>query len=102
MNHSKSKTDAVRTLVADGIATVALASGGMVHGGNFANTYAPSLAINVNGSGNPRSDANLASQIAAHVDRALKANRPDNFRRSQGQTLANQAMDMRRAASRNG
>ncbi|MER9433620.1 hypothetical protein [Mesorhizobium sp. M0618] len=46
--------------------TLALASGGMVHGGNFANAYAPSLEININDSGNPRNDASLASQIAAH------------------------------------
>jgi hypothetical protein len=39
--------------------TLALASGDMVHGGNFANTYAPSLAINVTGSGNPRQDPTL-------------------------------------------
>ena len=70
--------------------------------GSFANTYAPSLAINVNGSGNPRNDASLASQIAAHVDRAIAKHKPDTFRRSQGQSLANQAMDMRRAAGRNG
>lgn len=82
----------------------ALAAGGIVHGGTFApsQTYAPSLAINVHGSGNGRQDAQLASMIADHVDRSLRANQPDSFRRSQSQALAKQAAAMQHAAGRNG
>jgi hypothetical protein len=84
--------------------TLALAAGGIVKGGTFApsQTYAPSLAINVSGSGNQRNDGLLADRIAGAVDRALKANQPDSFKRTEAQILANQASDMRRAASRNG
>lgn len=83
--------------------TFALAAGGIVKGSTFfpSNTYAPSLAINVTGSGN-RNDGLLADRIAGAVDRALRANQPDSFKRTEAQTLANQAQDMRRAASRNG
>lgn len=83
--------------------TLALAAGGIVKGGTFApsNTYAPSLAINVTGSGN-RNDGLLADRIAGAVDRALRSNQPDSFKRTEAQNLANQAQDMRRAASRNG
>lgn len=82
----------------------AFAAGGIVRGGTFATstTYAPSLSVNVAGSGNPRQDADLAAQIADHVDRTLKANRPDTFRRSQAQALTKQAQDMQRAGRRNG
>lgn len=80
--------------------TLALAAGGIVHGGNFANTYAPSLAINVNGSGNPRQDTQLASMIADHVNRALKANRPDTFRRTEGQRTGDLATRLRRDGGR--
>lgn len=82
--------------------TIGLASGGFV-GGSFANTYAPSLAINVAGSGNARQDAQLAGMIADTVDRTLKANQSrDGFRLSKTQALAKQAADMQRAAGRSG
>lgn len=82
----------------------ALAAGGAIRGGTFApsNTYAPSLAINVAGSGNARQDAALAGLIADHVDRTLSKHRPDTFRRSQAQALTKQAADMQGAAGRNG
>ncbi|MEX0404058.1 phage tail tape measure protein [Aquibium sp. LZ166] len=81
---------------------IGLASGGFV-GGSYANTYAPSLNINVAGSGNARQDAQLAGMIADTVDRTLKANQPrDGFRRSPYQTLTKQAQDMQHAAGRNG
>lgn len=84
--------------------TLALATGGVVHGGTFApsQTYAPSMSFNVTGSGNVRQDALLATQIADHVDRTLAKHKPDSFRRSQGQALTRQAVDMQRAAGRNG
>lgn len=87
----------------------AINAGGVPHfaaGGfastSFANTYAPSLAINVAGSGNGRQDAQLASMIADHVDRSLERNKPDSFRYSRAQALTKQAMDLRGASSRNG
>lgn len=81
---------------------IGLASGGIV-GGSFANTYAPSLNINIAGSGNARQDAQLASLIADTVDRTLKDNQPkDGFRMSKTQALAKQAQEMQHAAGRNG
>lgn len=82
----------------------AFAAGGSIRGGTFApsTTYAPSLAINVAGSGNPRQDAALAGMIAAQVDRSLDKHKPDSFRRSRAQLLTKQAQDMRGAAGRNG
>lgn len=78
----------------------AFAAGGFAST-SFANTYAPSLAINVAGSGNGRQDAQLASLIADHVDRSLRSNQPDSFRRSRSQTLAAHATAMQHAAQRN-
>lgn len=83
----------------------AFATGGIVGRNLFApsSTYAPSLAINVTGSGNPRQDAHFANLIADHVDHALKANQPkDTFRRSESQMLGNAAMQLQRAAGRQG
>ena len=82
-----------------------LATGGVIRRTMFApsSTYAPSLAINVTGSGNPRQDARLASHIADEVDRSLKANQPkDTFRRSQPQVLGAMAMELRRAGTKAG
>lgn len=82
-----------------------LATGGMIGRSMFApsSTYAPSLAINVAGSGNPRQDARLASHIADEVDKTLKANQPkDSFRRSQPQALGEMAMQLRRAGTKMG
>lgn len=77
--------------------TVVLAAGGIVNGSTFApsNTYAPSLAINVTGSGN-RNDHLLADRIAGAVDRALKANQPDSFKRTEGQKMGDLANRRRR------
>lgn len=83
----------------------ALATGGIVGRNMFApsSTYAPSLAINVTGSGDPRQDRNFANLIADHVDRALKANQPkDTFRGSQGQALGEAARMLQRAGARQG
>jgi hypothetical protein len=82
----------------------AFAAGGSIGAGTFApsSTYAPSLAINVTGSGNGRQDAALAGMIAAQVDRSLDRHKPDTFRYSRAQALTKQAMDLRGASSRNG
>lgn len=83
----------------------ALATGGIVGRNMFApsSTYAPSLAINVTGSGDPRQDRNFANLIADHVDRALKANQPkDTFRRSESQILGNAARALQRDGRRQG
>lgn len=82
----------------------AFAAGGSIGAGTFApsSTYAPSLAINVTGSGNQKQDAALASLIAAQVDRSLDKHKPDTFRYSRAQALTKQAMDLRGASSRNG
>lgn len=80
----------------------AFASGGVVGRNSFASTYAPSLNINVAGSGNASQDAQLASLIAGHVDKSLQKNKPDGFRLSKAQALTKQAQDMRGASSRNG
>lgn len=81
--------------------TVVLAAGGIVNGSTFApsNTYAPSLAINVTGSGN-RNDHLLADRIAGAVDRALKANQPDSFKRTEGQKMGDLANRRRRDGGR--
>ncbi len=78
----------------------AFAKGGFV-GGNFANsnTYSPTLNVNVNGmkGGNA-----MAGQIAKEVGRTLDQARPDNFRKSDGQQMAEAHLAMQRAARRNG
>lgn len=79
--------------------TLALASGGFVGRNSFANTYAPSLSINVASSGDRRQDARLADRIADRVGQALPQ---DPFRRSESQKLAQQAGKLQRAGSRNG
>lgn len=80
----------------------AFAAGGMV-GGSLSNTYAPSLAINVQGSGNPKQDRNLADMIADQVDAKLKANSGQgNFRMASGSALAATQAKLSRAASRRG
>ncbi|WP_126978519.1 phage tail tape measure protein [Frigidibacter oleivorans] len=76
------------------------ASGGLVGSRTFASSYAPSIAINVTGSGNPSQDRNLARMIAAEVRNALPA--PDSFGRSRTQTDARAAMDQHRAVMRKG
>jgi len=75
-----------------------------IRGGTFApsQTYAPSMAFHVTGSGNQKQDAALASMIASQVDRSLDKHKPDGFRYSRAQTLTKQAADMRGAAGRNG
>ena len=67
----------------------------------IANTYAPSLSINVAGSGNPTQDAQFAKLVAYRVNNALKANRSDPFRRTQDQMDAAASQRMSRAHSRN-
>lgn len=74
----------------------AFATGGIV-GGNFANTYAPSVSVHV-GSGQ---DARVARQIADAVGQALDSRRPDTFRRSDSQQLAQAQTAISRAATRN-
>jgi len=81
---------------------LALAGGGFASRNAFSSssTYAPSVAINMQGSsGNPRQDARFAQQVASAVDAALQ--RPDGFRRTEGQKLAKLAGDLRGAGSRN-
>lgn len=72
-------------------------------GGSLSNTYAPSLAVNVNGSGNPKHDRALADMIADQVDAKLKANSGQgNFRMSSGNALAATQAKLSRAAKRRG
>lgn len=75
-----------------------LAAGGIVSRNAFSNTYAPSLNINVAGSGNARQDATLANRIADRVADTLPK---DPFRRSEGQRMAQLATDLRSKGSRN-
>ncbi|WP_313193704.1 tape measure protein [Shinella zoogloeoides] len=80
----------------------AFATGGIVSRNAFSSssTYAPSVAINMHGSsGNPKQDARFAQQVASAVDAALQ--KPDGFRRTEGQKLAQLAGDLRGAGSRN-
>jgi len=80
----------------------AFAAGGMV-GGSLSSTYAPSLAINVQGSGNPKQDRALADMIADQVDAKLKANSGQgSFRMASGSALASTQAKLSRAASRRG
>lgn len=80
----------------------AFAAGGMV-GGSLSSTYAPSLAINVQGSGNPKQDRALADMIADQVDAKLKANSGQgSFRMASGSALAATQAKLSRAASRRG
>lgn len=80
----------------------AFAAGGMV-GASLSNTYAPSLAINVQGSGNPKQDRALADMIADQVDAKLKANSGQgSFRMASGSALASTQAKLSRAASRRG
>lgn len=74
----------------------AFATGGIV-GGNFANTYAPSVSVHV---GNGQ-DARVARQIADAVGQALDSRRPDTFRRSDSQQLAQAQTAISRAGRRN-
>lgn len=73
------------------------AMGGRI-GGSLANTYAPSVNVNVAGG----QDARIAQQIAAAVGQALDTRKPDTFRRSQAQILAASAAQMARQGKRNG
>ncbi|PSM16113.1 tape measure protein [Nitratireductor sp. StC3] len=80
----------------------AFAAGGFASRNAFSSssTYAPSLAINMQGSsGNPKQDARFAQQVATAVDAALQ--KPDGFRRTEGQNLAQLAGDLRGAGGRN-
>jgi len=62
-------------------------------------TYAPSVAINMQGSsGNPRQDARFAQQVASAVDAALQ--RPDGFRRTEGQKMGELAAQLRGSGGR--
>ncbi|SEB43360.1 hypothetical protein SAMN05216452_1187 [Nitratireductor aquibiodomus] len=80
----------------------AFATGGLASRNAFSSamTYAPSLSFNMQGSsGNPKQDARFAQQVATAVDAVLQ--RPDGFRRTEGQKLAKLAGDLRGAGGRN-
>ncbi len=82
--------------------TPAFAMGELASRNAFSNssTYAPSVAISMQGSsGNPKQDARFAQQVATAVDAVLQ--RPDGFRRTEGQKLAKLAGDLRVAGGRN-
>lgn len=81
----------------------AFATGGIVNRNAFSSssTYAPSVSVSMAGSsGNPKQDTRFAQQVAFAVDATLQ--KPDGFRRAEGQKHAQLAGDLRWAGSRNG
>jgi hypothetical protein len=65
-------------------------------------TYAPSLAINVAGSGNAAQDSRLATAILAEAVHTLTKYKPGRFRRSDQQKLGDMAFKLRGAGARQG
>ena len=64
---------------------------GGIAGSSFraSSTYAPSININLTGSsGNRKQDAQMARMVADQVGRTLTADRPDTFRKTEMQRLA--------------
>lgn len=75
----------------------AFAKGGFVGSNSFANSYSPTLNINVAGINGGNA---MAGQIASAVGKTLDQSRPDSFRRSSGQQMAEAGVAMQRATRR--
>ncbi|MFE3837540.1 hypothetical protein [Pseudogemmobacter sonorensis] len=78
-----------------------LAAGGMVGSTRLSSTYAPSLNISVQGSGNPVQDQRLADLVAKEVQRHV-APPKSSIRRAKGSVMSGMAREMQRATNRNG